>query len=308
MAIVVKELDGRKWSDNKDGGSVKRQFRITGLAIGFAPSFNYAGLPKVGDAHPQLSGYEVASREFEEGRGKDKVTVEVTVNYEPVTSETSGSGEDERVCVVDEWGWNDGTDEKELTSGVDGTPVLNSAGDPFESVPTVSTPAPTFVKVMKFKQRQSGWGDVMCCVNAAAVTIGGITFPIGSLLCSCVEKRLIGSKDWKYQYTVNLKYKSNKVKLNGANVLTDIGWDVAVSDAGMRELDSNNKKVLIRLKDKETGKMSTVNSPALLDGQGHKVGDDEEAEPYNFRFQAYARANIPAWFYSEPSAQEEGLT
>lgn len=307
MAIEVKELDGRKWSDNATGGSVERKFRITGLEVGFTPSFDYNGLPKVGDDHPSLSGYECTGRDFEEGQGKDKTTVTVTVKYNPVTSETSGSGEDQRTYVVDEWGWNDGIDEKELTSGVDGTPVLNSAGDPFESVPTVSTPAPTFTKIMKFKERQSGWGDVMCCVNASAVTIGGISFPIGSLLCSCVEKRLIGNKDWKYQYTVQLKYKSNKVKINGQNALTDIGWDVAVSDCGMRELDDNGKKVLIKLMDKETGKMCNVTSPALLDGNGKKVTNDE-AEPYNFRFQAYARVNIPQWFYSEPTLLEEGLT
>lgn len=306
--VTVQEIDGRKWSDNANGGSVSRRFRIKGLAVGFSPAWTYTGLPNVGDAHPTLTGYKVATREFEEGQGKDKTTVTVTVNYAPETSETSGSGQDQRTCVVDDWGWNEGTDEKELTSGIDGTPVLNSAGDPFESAPTVSAPAPTFTKVMKFKSRQSGWGDVMCCVNQSAVTIGGISFPAGSLLCTVLEKRIIGSKDWKYQYTVNLKYKSNMVKLNGSDTLTDIGWDVAVSDSGMRELDENGKKVLIKMKDKETGKMCNVTSPALLDGQGKKVGDDEDAEPYNFRFQAYARANFPSWFYSEPTAQEEGLT
>lgn len=306
MAIEVKELDGRKWSDTTSGGSVKRRFRITGLAVGFTPAWNYTGLPKVGDAHPSLKGFYCTSRDFEEGEGKAKTTVVVTVNYEPTTTETSGEGAEAVACQVDEWGWDDGTDEKELTSGVDGTPVLNSAGDPFESVPKVSAPAPVFTKVMKFKARQNGWQSVVCCVNSSQITVGGVTCPVGSLLCTVGEKRIIGDENWKYQYTVRLRYKSNKVKIACADSLTDIGWDVAITDAGMRELDENGEKKIIRAIDKETGKMCTVTSAALLDGKGKKLADDKE--PYNFRFQAYSRASFPNWFYSEPTLQEEGLT
>lgn len=306
MAIEVKELDGRKWSDTTSGGSVKRRFRITGLAVGFTPAWNYTGLPKVGDAHPSLTGYYCTSRDFEEGEGKAKTTVVVTVNYEPKTTETSGEGAEAVSCQVDEWGWDDGTDEKELTSGVDGTPVLNSAGDPFESVPKVSAPAPVFTKVIKFKERQSGWQNVVCCVNDSEITVGGMKCPVGSLMCTVGEKRIIGDENWKYQYTVRLRYKSNTVKIAGEKTLTDIGWDVAITDAGMRELDDNGEKKIIRAIDKETGTRCTVTSAALLDGQGKKLANGEE--PYNFRFQAYSRASFPNWFYSEPTLKEEGLT
>lgn len=300
MAIEVKELDGRKWSETTSGGSVKRRFRITGLDVGFSPAWTYTGLPKVGDAHPSLTGFYCTSRDFEEGEGKAKTTVVVTVNYEPQTTETSGEGSSAVTVAVDEWGWDDGTDEKELVTGVDGTPVLNSAGDPFESVPKVMAPAPVFTKVMKFKLRQSGWASSNCKVNSSAITIGGVSCPIGSLLCTVGEKRIIGNADWKYQYTVHLRLKSNMVKINGSSSLTDIGWDVAIADAGMRELDSDTgEKKLIRTIDKETGKMCTVTSAALLNGSGAKLAD--EGEPYNFRFQAYERASFPLWFYSEPS-------
>lgn len=306
MAIEVKELDGRKWSDTTSGGSVKRRFRITGLAVGFNPAWNYVGLPNIGDAHPSLTGYYCASREFEEGEGKAKTTVVVTINYEQPTTETGGSGEEEVTSQVSEWGWDDGTDEKELTSGVDGTPVLNSAGDPFESVPKTSVPAPVFTKVMKFRDRQSGWNEVTCCVNDSQVTIGGVSFPVGTLLCTVCEKRIIGNKDWKYQYTVKLRYKSNLVKIAGSSKVTDIGWDAAVTDAGMREIDDSGERHIIRAIDKETGKMCTVSSAALLDGNGKKLEDG--SEPYVFRVKAYTRASFPNWFYSEPTFYEEGLS
>lgn len=311
MAVEVKELDGRKWSDTNDGGSVKRRFRITGLAVGFTPAWNYTGLPKIGDVHPALGDFVVASREFEEGQGKEKTTVIVTVNYSPVTTETSGTGEDARTIQVDEWGWDDGTDERELVTDVDGTQVLNSAGDPFDSVPKVMTPAPTFTKIMRFKARQTGWSGCNCKVNNAPVTIGGVTYAAGTLLCTVSEKRIIGDKDWKYSYSVHLKYKSNKVNIEGESTATEIGWDVAVLDAGMRALQTvgnEEKKVVIRVIDQEKGVPCVVTSPALLDGGGHVRSETDPSEPYNFRFKAYERVSIPSWFYSEPTLLEEGLT
>ena len=311
MAIKVIELDGRKWGDNATGGSVVRRFRITGLAVGFTPAWNYDGLPKVGDKHPSLSGFVVTSRDFEEGKGKDKETVTVTVNYSPETSEASGTEPGAAVCQVDEWGWDNSTDEKELTAGVDGTPVLNSAGDPFESVPSVPVPAPVFTKVMKFKERQSGAMGYNCKVNQAAVTIGDMACPAATLLCTVAEKRLIGDPVWKYQYTVQLKFKSNPVKLGGDNAATDIGWDVAITDAGIRAktpTGEGEKVMLIRVPDPETRTPCLVTSPALLDGNGHVRSETANDEIFNFRFQAHERASFPDWFYSEPTFTEEGLT
>lgn len=305
VEVEVKELDGRKWGDNSSGGNARRRFRITGLAVGFAPAWDYDGLPKVGDAHPSIAGYVCTSREFEEGQGKEKISVVVTVTYEPQTTETSGEGEAAVTSQVDEWGWDDGTDEKELTSGVNGTPVLNSAGDPFESVPKILAPSPVFTKSMRFKSRQIGWSDVTCCVNNSEITVGGVTCPVGSLLCTVCERRLIRSEPWKYQYVVKLRYKSNPVRLSGSDSVTDIGWDVAITDAGMRELDDNGGKRLIRATDKETGKPCTVTSVALLDGHGKRLADGND--PINFRYQAYRRASFPSWFYSEPTPQEEGI-
>lgn len=308
MANQVRQRAGRKYSVDAGGiGSLKKDFLVIQDAVmsedGEVASFS--GVPAIGSAHPLFPGLVVASYDVQEGEGKDKQTLVVTVNYEPVTTETTGEEGSEVTCCVDEWGWDDGTDEKELVAGVDGTDVLNSAGDPFDSVPKILAPAPVFTKVMRFKERQTGWSASNCKVNAAQVTIGGVAYPIGSLLCTVAEKRIIGDKNWKYQYTVHLRYKSNPVKIAAAQTATDIGWDVAVVDAGMRALDEMGDKKLIRVVDKETGKLCTVTSAALLDGTGHKLEDD--ANPYVFRFQAYERASFPAWFYSEPTPIEEGL-
>lgn len=308
MSTTSKQKDGRKYSVGESGiTTLKRDYIVIQDSImaanGETPTF--PGVPAIGSAHPVYPDLYVLTYDVQEGEGKDKQTLTVTVNYGRQETETSGEGSSAVTVAVDEWGWDDGTDEKELNSGVDGTPLLNSAGDPFDSVPKVMVPAPVFTKVMKFKARQSGWASAHCKVNGAPVEIGGVEFPTGSLLCTVAEKRIIGSKDWKYQYTVRLRYKSNLVVIEQTDPAVDIGWDVAITDTGMRAIENNEKK-LIRMIDKETGKMCQVTTPALLDGHGQKLGDGHD--PYNFRFQAYERATFPTWFYSEPSLQEEGLT
>ena len=173
---------------------------------------------------------------------------------------------------MEEWGWSDGTTSRELLRGVDNNaaPVVNSAGDPFESVPTVEAPAPEFVKVVKFKTRQAYW-EYMCTINAASMTIGSVTCPPKTLLCTCCEKIIIGDKVWPYQYTIRMRYRSNPIKRDYASAEEEIGWNVAVVDAGMRELDEDGKPQLIQIVSSETGTASTVTSPELLDGTGHKV-------------------------------------
>ena len=304
MADTGKLMDGRTYGVN-DGGidKITRRYEVILDAI---PATNgerttFPGVPAIGSKHPTYTNLTVKRYDVEEGKGANKKVTIVNVIYEPTTEETSGEGEEEQTFQVDEWGWDDGADEKELTEAADGTPVLNSAGDPFESVPKVSVPAPTFTKVMKFQDRQSGWNSCNCKVNAEAVTIGGISCPIGSLLCSVSEKRLLGDPIWRYQYTVHLKLKSNPVKLQGADTATDVGWDVAITDAGMRALNDDDKLEIIRMPDPETKKMCTVTTPCLLNGEGRaQINQYADQGPYNFRFQAYARATIPSWFYSEP--------
>lgn len=305
---TAKPKAGRKYSGDNGGlTSLKRDY----IVILDAPlaengeTLSFQGVPAIGSAHPSYPGLRVQSYDVAEGESGDKIVLIVTVNYGTETQETSGEGEDAVSCIVEEWGWEDGSDERELVTDVDGKQVLNSAGDPFDTVPKYSAPSPTFVKVMKFKDRQTGWNTATCCVNAAPITIGGIQFPAASLLCTITEKRLIGNPVWKYQYTVRLKYKSNKVNLNGSDNLTDIGWDVAVADAGMRAKGLDEKLHIIRRPDEETGRMCTVTSAALLNGEGEELGEDQT--PYNFRFKAYERTTIPSWCYSEPTAAEEGL-
>lgn len=267
-------------------------------------------VPAIGTEHPNRPGYYAAKYAVSQPRGVAKSTLDLTLTYEPIgpTKDVILDPEEEPQTVdslVVEWGWSDGTTSRELLRGVDNneTPVVNSAGDPFETVPTVETPAPEFVKVVKFKTAQTYW-KYMCTINAAQMTIGSVTCPANSLLCTVCEKLNIGDEVWPYQYTIRLRFRSNIIKRTYASAAEEIGWNVAVVDAGMRELDETTGKPKLITIQTGNNMEATVTSPELLDGNGRKTTDDPTVggyrQPVLLVFQAYKTETFPDWFTSKP--------
>lgn len=272
-------------------------------------------IPPIGTVHPHRAGYHVAKYDVKQPDGASKSTLDVTVTYAPksITTEGGGGGggTDEWNSIVEEWGWDDGTSSRELVTALDSekTPVLNSAGDPFDSVPQVETPAPTFTKVLRGPSRRTGWFDYNCKVNQSPVTIGGVTFAAGTLLCTISERLDVSNLNWPYKYTIRLRYRSNKALINGETAnLTECGWDAVITDAGMREIDqTTGKPKLIQVLSSETGQPANVTSPELLNGNGQAVtrgSSSSTVTPYNLRFTAYESANFPGWFYSPPALNQ----
>lgn len=305
MAQLTKRKAGRKYKvDSRGITSLSRPYQIILDDTMDAETVSFSGIPAIGSAHPSYSKLKVVGYDIEEGTDAAKKTLNITVNYAIEETETydPGGGASSETYALEQWGWDSSTDQKELVQDIDGNQVLNSAGDPFDSVPSVSTYSPVFTKVIKTAARKSGAMAYNCKVNQGSVTIGDQSFPEGSILCSVEEQKLIGDTRWDYRYIIRLKYKTNKVKLEGNSAFTDIGWDVAVTDTGMREIDrSTAQKVMISMPSAETGVPCQISSPALLDGQGHaqEITSSASGTPYNFRFKAYERASFPTWFYSE---------
>lgn len=318
MATKSKLRAGRRWKLTAGGvESLSREYVVVldgGVPLAADGELDHnalhvVGIPAIGSTHPAYAYLFVDGYDVEEGAQGDRNTLRVTVNYKAdVLKSEGGSGEEGDEpweCAVEEWGWNDGTAQRELNAAVDGTPVLNSAQDPFDSVPQVDSPAPVFTKTFRSVDRVSGWNNYLCKVNKGVVSIGGISFPARTLLCTVAERRILDGSKWNYRYNVNIRYRSNKVKIEGGMNPVEIGWDVSVTDTGMREWDpaGGGKKVLIRVMDEETGKMSAISSPVLLDGSGRAQtppSGTAAAKPYNFRYQAYEEVDFASWLYSEP--------
>lgn len=269
-------------------------------------------IPAIGTVHPAREGYYVTNYEVRQPQGAAKNTLDVTVKYGAQSFVTEGGGgespEPEYVSLIEQWGWDDGTSQRELLTAADAnkTPVLNSAKDPFDSVPQIETPAPTFTKVVRFAERKAGWFDYNCKVNDQSVTIGGISFPAGTLLCTICETIDIANFNWPFKYSIRLRYRTNKALIAGETAnLTECGWDAVVCDAGMREVDSTTGQLkLIQIVSAETGQLANVTSPELLNGNGQAVtrgSGVSTVAPYNFRFKAYEDASFPAWFVSQPA-------
>jgi hypothetical protein len=274
---------------------------------------SFPGVPAIGSKHPKYDGCVVGDYDVTEGSDGDKIVLTVVVSYKRISSEVvTIPGEDEGQteptelsAEVVQWGWDSGTGEREMVQDSTGTPVLNSAGDPFDSLPHFSVPEPTFTKVMKFTDRPGSVLEYKCKVNKSPVTIGADTYPPGTLLCDISEVRDLNDKHWNYQYTVTLKYRSQFVDFDPVNTDDgsgeEIGWDVALCDAGMRECKDGVTKTLIRIRDEETGEMCTVTSAALLNGRGIAIGEDSESTVAHYlRFKPYRAVDFPDWFTSEP--------
>lgn len=305
-------LDGRRWSVEKRGRTsltrrylVRRESAPTGDSSEEAAT--YTGLPAIGSAHPEDDNLVVKGYDIEEGTGANKKAVVVTVKYEAADQEFNGGTATTAAEAVESWGWHSGSVGRDLTHDVvTGAQVLNTFGDPFDSVPQVDRPSPVFSKVVKFKSRKSGWIELIDCVNNAEVTIGGVKCaPYTLRVVQVDEERLIGDEyGFKYRYTVGLQRMSNKVKLEGGDTETEIGWDVAVVNQGCRGMieDDDGNLNPGRFADADAdGNMVPVSLPVLMDADSKRI-DGNNPVPYMMRIQAYVRATIPGEFYSEPTS------
>ncbi len=316
--MTVKETivkAGRSYKVGQNGAgdvSIKYQLVLTEPLAATELPTEFPGVPAIGSEHPTRPGLYALSYDVTQPDGAAKNTLDVTVNYGPTSIEPLDPEHPEYIEAVKEWGWDDGTGEKELVASVAvgneaAKPVVNSAGDPFDSVPMVNAPAPTFTKVIQCSERKSGYSAFLCKVNSAEITIGDVTCSPGTLLCTIAERKIIGEWRLPYEYTIHLRYRSNVVTNTYPPSDGEIGWDAAVVDAGMREIDSTTHKLkLIQVISKETGQPATVTAPELLDGHGAAQTRDSQglATPMVLTFHAYERADFPEWFYSEPPTPE----
>ena len=289
--------------DNNGASDVSEHYQLTlaaPLSIDELPT-SFTGVPAIGSAHPNRAGYYVTSYDVSQPDGAAKHTLDITVHYGPADI-TIDPLDPTVIETVTEWGWDDGTGDKELVTSADATPkpVVNSAGDPFESVPQVSIPTPTFTKVIRSSVRKTGYSAYLCTVNDAQIIIGDMTCAAGTLLCTIAERKLIGEEKFPYEYTVHLRYRSNHIVDHSTHTTKEIGWNVGILDAGMRALDSNGQLKLIEVPMSESNVKATVTSPALLDGSGHKLDQGPSYPPVILEFKAYKEASFPTWFYSEP--------
>lgn len=321
MAAVAKQygvaylLSGREWNVTKESDVVTP----TGVTVTYevffaAPVDNAAlftsvtGLPAIGAAHPSFPSLFAQGYKVKEGEGSAKNRYEIGVEYAPVSvTGTPEEGEEgvQPECYVESIGWRTGSVARDFVVDAEtGVAVLNTAGQPFESVPQVDRPSPTWFKTFKTKGRQAGYVSFYGSVNGADMTVGGYSCAKDTLRCvQADEERIFNDPSgYNYRYTIALQWMSNKVKLQDANTATECGWQLAIVSTGTVQRTSSGL-MRITVPD-QSGSDVPVSAPVLLDGQGRYSA--ARTSPYTVPFVAYPRKTFPSIFTSEPAIASGG--
>jgi hypothetical protein len=232
------------------------------------------GLPAAGSAHPANAAIIVQSYSFtatsDNKTGHD--AWECAVRYDlKFVSDTDESGESYRYTAK-----RLGTVECSVDLVADaetGEPVVNAAGDPFDSVPqrTIFSPA------VEWRRKQTAPPAALCelsgTVNASEFTALGVTFPprTGRLFVSADWSP--GDEHWPWEVTYRIEGRNLYVEID--EIPVNIGWDEAFLECGYKYLETvGGKAVRFMDEDEETGQLRPSAMPQPLtifgtDGRGY---------------------------------------
>lgn len=259
-----------------------------------------SGLPKFGAA---ADATDTATRTLRVSKivfsqvAPDSRVWKITVTYE-LNSGGASSGEEEE---------DDGRRNLKVTFGVaedsadvttdveTGLLVVNSAGDPFDSVPQKRTFGAEIR--IEFDADTFPTADYLLNghVNNGDFSIGGADGLSFGRHCLLLHVEVSDSDDpdhaWHCVYTLTQKINVVKTPFGydgeGTNTV-DIGWDVAFADCGFQYLDqadNDAKKKFVVLD--ENGNEKEPSLPMPLDGEGHPAD-----EPACIRVSVYPEADF----------------
>lgn len=265
---------------------------------------NIVNLPKMGDAAGG-SGSGVFAKMFVSSikwrqRGEHSRVWEATVSYSRGSSKAASQGSAEAKY----WDkrWSSRVVQADLTAdAVDGRAVVNSAGEPFDSVPQRDMFAPVVSFTMLTSVTPATLAQYQGTINAAAVTVLGIAFAAhcARLTIECRQldpEEVDGVAKYEYQITIegaSTPYSATAPADGSAPLpadVEDIGWDVSALDCGYCYRAENDALVPILLPD-ENGEMKRPQSPVPLDGAGAVANTDPDL--HFLKFSAYAEATWP---------------
>ncbi len=294
-------LPGREWAVDVNGAQTLTCKYVVFLESPLANAalvVTFSGLPAIGSAHPSFTGLFAQGYRIQEGEGSEKTKIIVSVEYAPVVKSGEGEGSGETLTYIEQMGWRSGSVQRDFTTdAMSGLPVLNTAGQPFDSVPQVDRPSPIWYKVWKTKTRNTSYVTYENKVNSGTLSVGGHSFGAAQVRCVAADEERIFNDPcgYKYRYSIELQVVSNKVKLEGEDTATECGWHLPIVSTGTMELAGGElKRITVQAED---GSDVPVSSPVLLDGNG--AFNPTQSAPYVVLWKAYEEVNFPAIFTSE---------
>ncbi len=224
------------------------------------------GLPAADSAHPANAAIIVQSYSFtatsDNKTGHDAWECAVRYDLKFVTDD---SGESYRYTAK-----RLGTVECSVDLIADaetGEPVVNAAGDPFDSVPQRTI----FSPVVEWRRKQATSPAALCelsgTLNASEFTALGVTFPprTGRLFVSADWTP--GDEHWPWEVTYRIEGRNLYVEIDES--LVNIGWDEAFLECGYKYKETvGGKKVRFMDADEETGQLRPSAMPQPLKADG----------------------------------------
>lgn len=155
--MTAKLKDGRKWTVDATGGitGLSRRYVLVRDSIPAGTTaeeiVEATGLPKLGSSHStKHPGLYCVGYSFEEGTEGGKRVLYCDVQYSQYSTEASESNKPPRGQAVESYGWKSGFVQRDmLKDAKTGKALLNTAGQPFDSVPQIEIPSPVFTKVLR---------------------------------------------------------------------------------------------------------------------------------------------------------------
>jgi len=274
------------------------------LPLGQRPGASVAGMPSIGDELTEridgvdtARGFVVTRIRWRQVAPNSNVWV-ATVTYQPGKSRVDEH--DGPIGSDFDFRWSTRSVQADFTQdAVDGRPVLNSAGEPFENVPQreMLLPCLSFRRITT--ARPGAFADLNGTVNDSPVTVMGVAFGRHCARLRFEARRIDeGEEDaGRYEYCFQIEGATNMYAENASGSggqtpgeLEDIGWDVSMLDCGYSSLESveGGDAVLrpIYIEDADGNRVRPA-SPQLLHGGSY----DAYIMAYFLKFSPYPEAS-----------------
>jgi hypothetical protein len=265
---------------------------------------SFAGVPKVGDAHPTDSSVTVKDRDLEPTESRLVWLMNVTFSDEVSSVDTGGGGGGGLEALKVTIGKWDESFILEVDLSNDKKQIRNSAGDriKYESTrPQIMITISTQTQDPSFQKFQGLQGTV----NGDPVNWLGFKFKKNQMLYDEYRAVSIGNNTWAEDHIFKIR-QAPKLEGSrsggGAFGGRDWGWQPYLLDAGFNELiDVDGVKTLMPIKAQQVEgdprPKRAVTQEWPLDGGVHIPADDIDGNQQWLSFQTYDENNFNGAFH-----------
>lgn len=233
------------------------------LAPGTVPNHTASGLPAKNSTHGTYTKLYLQTMTFDcvsDACGAWEVTAVYGVD-EPEEEEE----EEEDVVKITARAW--GTTETSadlMADATTGVPVLNSAGDPFDSVPQ----RPLYAPMVSFTRLESKHPAAVCAIsgscNESEATCLGVTFAARTAMIKVSARDTMIDTKLRYEVTYTIEGRTLYAVIGAA--IVNIGWDEAFIESGYYYKSGATRLRFVEADD--TGVKRPSAAPCLLKADG----------------------------------------